>query len=56
MATLVFQSDGGQSVHITYMYGCGGMIEYSRSLQKGFAQDLIKARMFIENYEKNEKR
>lgn len=56
MATLVFQSDDGQSVHITYMYGCGGMIEYSRSLQKGFAQDLIKARMFIENYEKNEKR
>lgn len=54
-ATLVFQGDGGQSVHISYMYGCD-VIQYSRSLQKGFARDLIKARMFIENYEKNEKR
>ena len=54
-ATLVFLGDGGQSVHISYMYGCD-VIQYSRSLQKGFARDLIKARMFIENYEKNEKR
>ena len=54
-ATLVFHGAGGQSVHISYMYGCD-VIQYSRSLQKGFARDLIMARMFIENYEKNEKR
>lgn len=55
IATLVFLNEGGQIVRITYMYK-RGMIEYSRSLQEGFAEELISARLFIKNHEKKEKR
>ena len=55
-ATLFLRDDGGESVVIQYMYGYGGMIGCSRSLRGGFAEDLIKVRLFIENYEKYEAR
>ncbi len=55
IATLVFLNEGGQIVEITDMYE-RGMIEYSCSFQKGFAEELISARLFVENHEKNEKR
>ena len=54
IAHLWLASGNNQDIRITYMVK-EGFIEYSRSIAKGYAQELIFARMFIENYEHPEK-
>lgn len=54
IAHLWLASGNDQDIRITYMVK-EGFIEYSRSIAKGYAQELIFTRMFIENYECPEK-
>ena len=51
---LYLSSMNGQEVKITYLPEAG-FLEYSPSIAKGYAQELIFARMFIENFEHPER-
>ena len=54
IAHLYLSSMNGREVKITYLPE-PGLLEYSPSIAKGYAQELIFARMFIENFEHPER-